>query len=132
MYSLYKLHCLNSNVPFSADPDQDGDIDIDAPLLHSEGTIEQFLPKDVQERKAKQERKANIALWTNIAANIAILAVKIAAVAASGSLSLLASLADSALDLLCVIFIYITNRLVKWRLARLRKNFPTGRKRLEP
>jgi divalent metal cation (Fe/Co/Zn/Cd) transporter len=45
---------------------------------------------------------------------------------------LIASLVDSALDLLCTIIIWTTNKLVGWRLQALRKKFPIGRKRLEP
>jgi divalent metal cation (Fe/Co/Zn/Cd) transporter len=45
---------------------------------------------------------------------------------------LIASLVDSALDLLCTIIIWTTNRVVGWRLQSLRKKFPIGRRRLEP
>jgi divalent metal cation (Fe/Co/Zn/Cd) transporter len=50
----------------------------------------------------------------------------------SNSLSLIASLVDSALDLLCTIIIWTTNKLVGWRLSKLKKKFPVGRRRLEP
>lgn len=50
----------------------------------------------------------------------------------SSSLSLIASLVDSALDLLCTIIIWTTNRLVQWRLSALNRRFPVGRRRLEP
>ena len=50
----------------------------------------------------------------------------------SSSLSLIASLVDSALDLLCTVIIYTTHKLVGWRLNRLRRKFPVGRRRLEP
>jgi cation diffusion facilitator family transporter len=50
----------------------------------------------------------------------------------SSSLSLIASLVDSALDLLCTIIIWTTNKLVGWRLTHLKKKFPVGRRRLEP
>lgn len=45
---------------------------------------------------------------------------------------MIASLVDSALDLLCTIIIWVTNKLVGWRLKSLKKKFPIGRKRLEP
>jgi divalent metal cation (Fe/Co/Zn/Cd) transporter len=41
-------------------------------------------------------------------------------------------LVDSALDLLCTLIIWSTNKLVGWRLTRLKKKFPVGRRRLEP
>lgn len=50
----------------------------------------------------------------------------------SGSLSLIASLVDSALDLLCTLIVWSTNRLVQWRVKALNKRFPVGRRRLEP
>jgi divalent metal cation (Fe/Co/Zn/Cd) transporter len=64
--------------------------------------------------------------------NILLLAAKGFAALFSSSLSLIASLVDSALDLLCTIIIWTTNRLVGWRLTKLKKKFPIGRRRLEP
>lgn len=65
-------------------------------------------------------------------ANIILLGAKIVAVFFSSSLSLIASLVDSALDLLCTLIIWTTNRLVSWKLSSLQKRFPIGRRRLEP
>ena len=39
---------------------------------------------------------------------------------------------DSALDLLCTLIIWTTNKLVQWKIRRLRRKFPVGRRRLEP
>ena len=64
--------------------------------------------------------------------NILLLAAKGVAAIWSNSLSLIASLVDSALDLLCTLIIWTTNKLVGWKLNRLRKRFPVGRRRLEP
>jgi divalent metal cation (Fe/Co/Zn/Cd) transporter len=50
----------------------------------------------------------------------------------SSSLSLIASLVDSALDLLCTLIVWTTNKLVQWRINRLSRRFPVGRRRLEP
>lgn len=50
----------------------------------------------------------------------------------SSSLSLIASLTDSALDLLCTLIVWSTNRIVQWRVGALQKKFPVGRRRLEP
>ena len=68
----------------------------------------------------------------NVAVNILLLAAKGVAAIWSSSLSLIASLTDSALDLLCTVIIWTTNRLVGWRLDKLKKKFPVGRRRLEP
>ena len=68
----------------------------------------------------------------NVIANIVLLVAKIAAAFTSSSLSLIASLVDSALDLLCTLIIWTTNKLVQWRIRRLQYKFPVGRRRLEP
>lgn len=68
----------------------------------------------------------------NVVVNILLLAAKGIAALWSNSLSLIASLVDSALDLLCTLIIWSTNRLVGWKLKRLQKKFPVGRRRLEP
>ena len=65
-------------------------------------------------------------------ANIVLLVAKIIAAFGSSSLSLIASLVDSALDLLCTLIIWTTNKLVQWKIRRLQHKFPVGRRRLEP
>jgi cation diffusion facilitator family transporter len=64
--------------------------------------------------------------------NVFLLAAKGFAAMYSNSLSLIASLVDSALDLLCTLIIWSTSKVVGWKLKRLKKKFPVGRKRLEP
>lgn len=68
----------------------------------------------------------------NVVANICLLAAKIVAAFFSSSLSLVASLVDSALDLLCTLIVWTTSNLVQWKLRPLKKRFPIGRRRLEP
>jgi divalent metal cation (Fe/Co/Zn/Cd) transporter len=68
----------------------------------------------------------------NVIANVLLLAAKCMAAYYSSSLSLIASLVDSALDLLCTIIVWTTNKLVAWRINRLSRRFPVGRRRLEP
>lgn len=68
----------------------------------------------------------------NVIANILLLAAKCMAAYYSSSLSLIASLIDSALDLLCTVIVWTTNRLVQWKINRLSRQFPVGRRRLEP
>lgn len=73
-----------------------------------------------------------VALQINVIANILLLGAKCIAAYFSSSLSLIASLVDSALDLLCTLIVWTTNKLVAWRLSKLKAKFPVGRRRLEP
>jgi len=114
------------------DPDNDGDRENMGGLQHMQGAIASFLPDDVKEKRQKDEKKAKWAININVLANIILLAAKCTAVFYSSSLSLIASTVDSALDLLCVLIVWTTNRLVSWRLTALHKRFPVGRRRLEP
>ena len=68
----------------------------------------------------------------NVIANILLLTAKCIAAFSSSSLSLIASLVDSALDLLCTLIIWTTHKLVQWRIRKLQHKFPVGRRRLEP
>lgn len=114
------------------DPDHDGDLERRGGLQHMEGNIAEFLPDDEKARRASAAKKAKWAININVIANILLLAGKVVAVASTGSLSLVASLVDSALDLLCTLIIWSTNKIVSWRLGALKKRFPVGRRRLEP
>ncbi|KAI4234942.1 MAG: hypothetical protein L6R40_006610 [Gallowayella cf. fulva] len=101
--------------------------------LHDAGErIHEFLPEDEREKRRKAERNAKWAININVVANVILLAAKCVAAGYSQSLSLIASLVDSALDLLCTLIIWTTNKLVGWRITKLRKKFPVGRRRLEP
>ncbi|KAL8919641.1 MAG: hypothetical protein Q9208_006673 [Pyrenodesmia sp. 3 TL-2023] len=101
--------------------------------LHDSGErVYELLPEDEREKRRKAERNAKWAININVIANIFLLAAKCIAAGYSSSLSLIASLVDSALDLLCTVIVWTTNKLVGWRIKRLRKKFPVGRRRLEP
>ncbi|KAK1809687.1 hypothetical protein LTR12_015943 [Friedmanniomyces endolithicus] len=118
---------------FDPDPDHDGINERNNQGLHtSGGNIQDFLPEDEKERRRKAGNRAKWAININVIANICLLIGKIIAVTSSGSLSLLASTVDSALDLLCTLIVWSTNRIVQWRLNSLQKKFPVGRRRLEP
>nr|POE92993.1 metal tolerance protein 3 [Quercus suber] len=114
------------------DPDNDGVRERAGGLQEMSGNISSFLPEDEQARRQKAATRAKWAININVIANIALLAGKLVAATQSGSLSLIASLVDSALDLLCTVIVWTTNKLVGWRLNYLQKKFPVGRKRLEP
>lgn len=118
----------------SMNPDQDHDGVIDRPggLQNHGGNIDELLPEADREKRRKGARNAKLAININVVANVLLLVAKGIAATQSSSLSLIASLVDSALDLLCTAIVWTTNRLVAWRLKGLERQFPVGRRRLEP
>ncbi|CAF3462348.1 hypothetical protein SNK03_011710 [Fusarium graminearum] len=114
------------------DPDHDGDQERGGGIQRVEGNIGELLPDEEKEKRRKAARKANWAININVIANILLLAGKTFAVFTTGSLSLVASLVDSALDLLCTLIVWSTSRLVLWRLHAMQRRFPVGKRRLEP
>ncbi|KAK7550109.1 hypothetical protein IWX49DRAFT_149585 [Phyllosticta citricarpa] len=114
------------------DYDHDGIAESGGALQATEESVEPLLPDDEREKRRKARRNAKWAININVIANILLLLAKCVASYFSSSLSLIASLVDSALDLLCTLIVWTTNRLVKWRLQKLQAKFPVGRKRLEP
>lgn len=117
---------------FDPDRDHDGILEHGGTLQAQGEDIEAFLPIEERESRRKSERSARRAININVIANILLLAAKVTACFFSSSLSLIASTVDSALDLLCTLIIWSTNRLVQWRLRALQRRFPVGRRRLEP
>ncbi|KAK0391533.1 hypothetical protein NLU13_1033 [Sarocladium strictum] len=122
-------HVLESMNP---DPDHDGENERNGELQRVAGNINKLLPEEEQEKRRKAAEKAKIGIQVNVLANVLLLAGKGFAALTTGSLSLIASLVDSALDLLCTIIVWTTNKLVLWRLNALKRRFPVGRRRLEP
>ncbi|KPM34606.1 hypothetical protein AK830_g11968 [Neonectria ditissima] len=114
------------------DPDHDGDQERSGGIQRVAGNIGELLPEEEKTKRRKASQRAKLAININVVANILLLVGKAFAVFTTGSLSLVASLVDSALDLLCTLIVWSTNRLVLWRLNALRKRFPVGRRRLEP
>ena len=70
-----------------------------------------------------------VAIYLNLAANAILLAGKIAVIALTSSLSVLASLVDAALDFLSTAIVWTTTKLIS-RQDQYR--YPVGRRRLEP
>ncbi|KAL8728477.1 MAG: hypothetical protein Q9166_005375 [cf. Caloplaca sp. 2 TL-2023] len=114
------------------DLDGDGVAERRGALHYTGDRIHEMLPDDEREKRRKAERNAKWAININVIANVILLAAKGIAAGYSSSLSLIASLVDSALDLLCTLIVWTTNKLVGWRIKKLRKKFPVGRRRLEP
>ncbi|KAK3935713.1 hypothetical protein QBC46DRAFT_367380 [Diplogelasinospora grovesii] len=128
------VHAVADDVIDSMNPDadRDGVPERRVPLQDSAGAIEAFLPADHQEKRRRDEKHARWAINVNVVANVLMLAGKLVSLKFSPSLSLVASTADSALDLFCALIIYTTNRVVAWRLHSLKMKYPVGRRRLEP
>lgn len=114
------------------DADHDGDREGGGGLQDVGERIEELLPEDERSRRAKADRNARWAININVIVNIILLIAKGVAATQSSSLSLIASLLDSALDLLCTGVVFATNKIVAWRLSSLKRKFPVGRRRLEP
>jgi cation diffusion facilitator family transporter len=114
------------------DPDHDGDQERCGGIQRVEGNIGELLPDEEKQKRRKAAKRARYAININVIANILLLAGKTFAVFTTGSLSLVASLVDSALDLLCTLIVWSTSRLVLWRLQAMQRRFPVGRRRLEP
>lgn len=70
-----------------------------------------------------------VAIYVNLAANVALLAGKLVVIVLTSSLSVLASLVDALLDLLSTVIVWITTKLVA---RQDQYSYPIGRRRLEP
>ena len=70
-----------------------------------------------------------VAIYINLAANAILLAGKIAVIALTSSLSVLASLVDAALDFLSTAIVWTTTKLIS---RQDQYKYPVGRRRLEP
>jgi len=108
------------------DTDGDGVAEDRGPLGNSGEELEPFLPEEERDRRARSAKHARWAININVLVNVLLLAAKGVAAIWSSSLSLIASLVDSALDLLCTIIIWTTNKLVGWRLQSLKRSFPSA------
>nr|ODN92490.1 hypothetical protein L203_00767 [Cryptococcus depauperatus CBS 7841] len=78
----------------------------------------------------KRERIAHLAIIVNTIVNILLVVGKTVAVFYSSSISLTASLVDSALDLLSTLIILGTSWAIGWKVNR--DAYPTGKRRFEP
>ena len=84
------------------------------------------------EKEDERERGASFAININLAVNVLLLAGKAFAVISSNSVSLLASLVDSALDLLSTVIIFGTSKAIAYRSWHTYFKYPVGKKRFEP
>ncbi|KAK9447875.1 cation efflux family-domain-containing protein [Limtongia smithiae] len=93
---------------------------------------EESMPLLGGEGGADHEAGVRFAILINFALNVVLLAGKGVIAALSNSLSLVASLVDSALDFLSTAIIWTSTRVVQSADFRLQSAFPVGRSRLEP
>lgn len=85
-----------------------------------------------QEREGEREKGVQFAININMAVNVLLLAGKAVAVISSNSVSLIASLVDSALDLLSTVIIFGTSKAISYRSFHTYFKYPVGKKRFEP
>ncbi|XP_064599112.1 uncharacterized protein LOC135465725 [Liolophura sinensis] len=81
------------------------------------------------ENMSKQRKRASILAKATFLVNLLLLVAKAVAVGLSGSMSIISSLVDSAVDLVSGIIIWWTSRAVRKRKPYV---YPQGRTRLEP
>ena len=92
------------------------------------------LLQNVPTHQRKQDSDALVRFYINInlLLNLLLVVGKIVAVWSSNSVSLLASLVDSVLDLLCTIVIFVMSRATAYRSWHTFYKYPVGKRRLEP
>ncbi|KAJ5642011.1 hypothetical protein N7490_006011 [Penicillium lividum] len=77
----------------------------------------------------KEEKLINLAIRINFVANVILLGSKIAIMALTSSMSVLAGLVDGVLDFLSTVIIWVTMTLIQ---RQDRNRYPISRRRLEP
>ncbi|KAJ5114185.1 hypothetical protein N7456_002719 [Penicillium angulare] len=77
----------------------------------------------------KEEQLINLAIRINFAANVILLGSKVAIMALTSSMSVLAGLVDGVLDFLSTLIIWITATIIR---RQDRNRYPISRRRLEP
>jgi cation diffusion facilitator family transporter len=120
--NLYKVPEADENTPL-LDNDravEDDDVELANPKLKD------WVPEEDEDTESPIVK---LALYVNLAANTALLIMKIIVAVMTSSLSVVASLVDAALDFLSTAIVWFTS----WMIARQdRYAYPVGRRRLEP
>ncbi|WFD37127.1 uncharacterized protein MJAP1_000069 [Malassezia japonica] len=84
------------------------------------------------QRKLDSDSFVQMYINVNLAINFVLVLGKVVAVFSSNSVSLMASLVDSALDLLCTVVIFMTSKATAYRSWNTFYKYPVGKRRLEP
>jgi cation diffusion facilitator family transporter len=123
--NLYKVPETDENTPLLSHDNAVHDDDDEEATL-SNPKLSEWVPEEDEDTDSPIVK---VALYTNLAANTALLILKIIVAVMTSSLSVVASLVDAALDFLSTGIIWITS----WMIARQdRYAYPVGRRRLEP
>jgi cation diffusion facilitator family transporter len=120
--NLYKVPENDENTPLLASDNavEDEEEEVSNPKL------KEWVPEEDQDTESPIVK---LALYVNLAANTALLIMKIIVAVMTSSLSVVASLVDAALDFVSTAIIWITS----WMISRQdRYAYPVGRRRLEP
>jgi cation diffusion facilitator family transporter len=122
--NLYKVPENDENTPLLASDHALEDEDEEESL--SNPKLKEWVPEEDEDTDSPIVK---LALYVNLAANTALLILKIIVAVMTSSLSVVASLVDAALDFLSTAIIWITS----WMIARQdHYAYPVGRRRLEP
>lgn len=122
--NLYKVPEADENTPLIPRDEAISDDEDDEGSSHSK--LLEWVPEEDEDTDSPIVK---VALYVNLAANTALLLLKIIAAVMTSSLSVVASLVDAALDFLSTAIVWFTS----WMIARQdRYAYPVGRRRLEP
>ncbi|KAH7386825.1 cation diffusion facilitator 10 [Phaeosphaeria sp. MPI-PUGE-AT-0046c] len=121
--NLYKVPEHDENTPLLS---HENALEDDEEETTSNPKLKEWVPEEDEDTDSPIVK---LALYVNLAANTALLILKIIVAVMTSSLSVVASLVDAALDFLSTAIIWITS----WMIARQdRYAYPVGRRRLEP
>lgn len=122
--NLYKVPEADENTPLMARDEVLSDDEDDEGSSNSK--LLDWVPEEDEDTDSPIVK---LALYVNLAANTALLIMKIIVAVMTSSLSVVASLVDAALDFLSTAIVWFTS----WMIARQdRYAYPVGRRRLEP
>lgn len=83
----------------------------------------------ITEKDETLEKQVQFAISINLATNVALLMGKVLACLSTSSVSLIASLVDSALDLLSTLIIFATSKMIAHRSFQTVYKYPVGKRR---
>ncbi|KAJ5957974.1 uncharacterized protein N7479_005124 [Penicillium vulpinum] len=116
-HNLYRIP--DETTPLVQSPGAEDSLSEPFPDLESHGGM----PPD------EEERVINLAIRINFVANVALLGSKIAIMAMTSSMSMLAGLVDGVLDFLSTVIVWVTTIMIR---RQDRNRYPISRRRLEP
>ncbi|KAF2128461.1 hypothetical protein P153DRAFT_342186 [Dothidotthia symphoricarpi CBS 119687] len=123
--NLYKVPETDEHTPLLR---QDDDAVHDDPEA-ANATNSKLMEWVPEEDEDTESPVVKVAIYINLAANTALLIMKVIVAVMTSSLSVVASLVDAALDFLSTAIVWFTS----WMIARQdRYAYPVGRRRLEP